>query len=285
MKTVFTDTSTIAHLWANQQQSSARNSSDNFYFSDSTIWSYGTHFPIAKHVINELGEYAVLFTTRTYSNTTAKHISVVRQACRHKNIIYCNNPENGHQSNINDFIYRIELFASSLVGARKPEIHIEKVNQVIEEAKSYLKFFQLEAPELLQKAFDIIDKEKYIEYSKEKSVILQAEAEKRLLAQEKKHREELNKWLIGKTHRLYTYGKHDYLRCLDGLIIETTQAVKISTELGRELYNRIKENKLVVGSHVLSYEVKEVGKEYKIGCHTFPRRYLLEWGKKHLVDN
>ena len=88
MKTVFSDVSTVAHLWANQSQDNAKNSSGNLFFNGKIIYSYGYHFPIAKHVQNN-GISAVLFTERSYSNTTAKHVSAVIQAANHKNIIYC----------------------------------------------------------------------------------------------------------------------------------------------------------------------------------------------------
>jgi len=76
-KTVF-DTSEIPHLWAHQTQVSARNKQGNLYFQDEVIYSYGPHFAIARHVRNAKGVKAVLFTTRTYSNTTAGHIRAVR---------------------------------------------------------------------------------------------------------------------------------------------------------------------------------------------------------------
>lgn len=69
----------IAHLWAHQAQDSARNSQGNFYFEGPTIYSYGSHFPIAMHVTQGRRK-AILFTTRGYSNTTAKHLSIVRRA-------------------------------------------------------------------------------------------------------------------------------------------------------------------------------------------------------------
>jgi hypothetical protein len=50
------------------------------YFADGTIYSYGSHFPIAKHVTDKNGYHCVLFTTRSYSNTTAKHMSLVSYA-------------------------------------------------------------------------------------------------------------------------------------------------------------------------------------------------------------
>jgi hypothetical protein len=87
MKTVFTDISKVAHLWANQLQDNARNTG-NFFFEGKEIYSYGRHFMIAKHIENDKWERAVLFTERTYSVSTAKHIAVVRQAASHKDIIY-----------------------------------------------------------------------------------------------------------------------------------------------------------------------------------------------------
>lgn len=72
----------VAHLWANKAQESARNNNGQFYFDGDTIYSYGAHFPIARHVTLRDGSAAVLFTTRGYSVTTSKHISFVRNALR-----------------------------------------------------------------------------------------------------------------------------------------------------------------------------------------------------------
>ena len=76
----------VAHLWANQSQSDARNAGNTFYFVDTTIYSYGGHFPIARHVNGE-----VLMTTRRYSTTTARHIRKVESASRQFAKVYCYN--------------------------------------------------------------------------------------------------------------------------------------------------------------------------------------------------
>jgi hypothetical protein len=70
----------IPHLWAHQTQEEAHNSSGSFYFNGPTIFSYGSHFPIARHVINDGGERAILFTTASHSITTTHHCSLVRRA-------------------------------------------------------------------------------------------------------------------------------------------------------------------------------------------------------------
>ena len=76
MKTVFTDKNEIAHMWAHQRQAHARDSASNFYFEGNTIYSYGSHFPIAKI----LEDNTILFTVDTYSSTTVKHIGIVKRA-------------------------------------------------------------------------------------------------------------------------------------------------------------------------------------------------------------
>jgi len=47
-KLVF-DTGEIPHLWAHRTQEEARNRQGNLYFTGDTIYSYGSHFPIARH--------------------------------------------------------------------------------------------------------------------------------------------------------------------------------------------------------------------------------------------
>lgn len=280
MKKVCSDISDVAHLFANQIQEEATNSTRHFYFERNVIYSYGRHFPIAKHIEFD-GKRAILFTTRSYNNTTAKHIGVVKSACRHKNIIYCFNPTESHDVNLNDFKNRIEQEAVHLVKARKPEIYINKINSIIAEAKKYIEFFNLEIPPLLTQAFSITDTDKYQKYIKEKTHILLQEEAERQKKQALLHKKNLAEWLEGKSSRLYSHGKQDYLRIYNKEI-QTSQGVKLSIPAGRELYKRVKEDTILVGDKILYYTVNKTDKEYKIGCHTFPRKYLLEWGTKNL---
>lgn len=66
----------LAHVWAQRNQDQGRNGSDSFYFYGDTIYSYGSHFPIAKFITDDI----VLFNSATYSSTTGRHQSYVRQA-------------------------------------------------------------------------------------------------------------------------------------------------------------------------------------------------------------
>lgn len=63
----------VAHFWANKVQPMGK--AGNVYFEGETIYSYGSHFPIAKHY-----QGGVAFTSRSYSHSTSKHKSVTRRA-------------------------------------------------------------------------------------------------------------------------------------------------------------------------------------------------------------
>ena len=279
MKKVFNDISQVAHLWANQLQSEARNSG-NFYFNGSTIYSYGGHFPIAKHIeVNE--QKAVLFTKRGYSYTTSKHIGVVRQAANHLNVIKCFNPNATHKENFERWKIEAELSASKLPKAKKPEIYLNELSHTQNEVNKYAQFFGIEIPTILVTILSIKDKNEYNSYNEQKTAILEAERLKKEAELKKQHKKALNEWKAGKTHRLYTRIETDYLRLnKESQRIETTQAVKIPLELGKRLFYSIKENTLKVGDKVLDFEVNEVGANVKIGCHTFTKKYLLQFGSQ-----
>lgn len=73
----------LPHLWAHQSQDGARNSNGSFYFVGPWIFSWGRHFPIAVRV----AEDTVVMTEETVSNSTSRHQSLVREACRHLSVI------------------------------------------------------------------------------------------------------------------------------------------------------------------------------------------------------
>ncbi len=65
----------LAHIWAQQNEKDGKNSTNSFYFNGPTIYSYGSHFPIASFVKPNV----ILFTIDRCSNTTDKHISLTRR--------------------------------------------------------------------------------------------------------------------------------------------------------------------------------------------------------------
>lgn len=76
----------VAHAWAGQQKPRATGS--HYFFEGPSIFSYGRHFEIARHVTGVKGARAVLFTTRDYSMTTQRHKSYTRGALTGYDVFY-----------------------------------------------------------------------------------------------------------------------------------------------------------------------------------------------------
>jgi hypothetical protein len=171
-------TDMVAHLWAHQTQSEARNAQGNFYFNGDTIWSYGSHFPIARHV----GK-VVLFTTRTYSSTTAGQCSAVRQAITGvKPIIYCFNPRaespREHGENLQHMIGIVAGLAAKFETSRTEKASLLKswIN-AIADANAYARLFKLKQRVKAVRVTAVM--KKAIKISEEKLAQHRASVEKR----------------------------------------------------------------------------------------------------------
>lgn len=278
MKKVFTN-SELAHAYAAQSQNEGRNPNGSFYFHGKTLFSYGSHFPICKFTTNEAGERVLLFTERTYSNTTAKQISLARNATSHFEKIYCANPNETHEHNFNAWRVDAELTARKLERAKKPILYLNELQSIGERANIYASFFGVSIPEPLALVLGIKDKNEYTEYAKQKNELAKKLEKARQLKAKKEFKESFKKWQNLEIPYLYARGSYDFLR-LNAERVDTTQGVQIPAELAKRIYNSIKSNTLSVGDKVLNFTVNAIGKEIKIGCHTFKRSYLLDFGAK-----
>jgi len=157
------DTGEIPHLWAHRTQEEARNRQGNLYFTSDTIYSYGSHFPIARHVTNDAGERAVLFTTATYSVTTSSHCSAVRSAIPLGIAVFhvpnvCHGRYSGseltaddHAGNLADYAERIEKYVITSARARSSyakEWNHDRAVRLRDEAFAYRAFVGLPVPKI-----------------------------------------------------------------------------------------------------------------------------------------
>lgn len=144
----------VPHLWFHATQSEARNANRSLYFEGDTIYSYGRHFPIARHVAKGK-DRAVLFTTRSYSVTTSGHCSAVRMAIpaatKVFNVPHLSDSQLAHTDNLKDYLSRIEKLISVVARARsswtKEYRHREAV-VLVQEVRDYAKFFKVKLPKL-----------------------------------------------------------------------------------------------------------------------------------------
>ena len=146
----------IPHLWAHQSQDEARNSTGSLYFEGPTIFSYGSHFPIARHVTNARGEGAVLFTTAHHSVTTSGHCSAVAHAIPpNVPVFHVPHLRSGwdglpdHADNVESYVRRIsELLCKAKRARVNRDWHQREALALREQLRGYVGFFDLIAAAL-----------------------------------------------------------------------------------------------------------------------------------------
>lgn len=247
----------VAHLFALQSQSEAMNSNRSFYFEGTELFSYGRHFCIAKFV----DANTLLFTERSYSNTTAKQINYAWQATIHIKQIRCPFPAGSHAENFNWWIARANEQLELLKRSRKPEKYVAELLRIEDKAKKYSEYFGIPVDNRLQALVSIQDKEKADEYTREA-----AREEQARIA--KTHKKELILFREFKRDTIYTRNGLDYIR-FNFDHFETSQGVKIPTAIGLRFYELLSVGKITAGEKLMQYEVRDVNEEsISIGCHT-----------------
>lgn len=149
-KTVFS-TGEIPHLWAHKVQPHATNPQRNLYYRNETIFSYGSHFPIARHVTNAKGKPAVFLTVRTWpGGTTSGHISAVRSSIPSNVPVFnITHPTDFEHSQMVDYVRRVAQIAENAFGRKMETTRNDDVNEALElvtECKAFCKFFKVKLP-------------------------------------------------------------------------------------------------------------------------------------------
>ena len=143
----------IPHLWVHQSQNQARNSSSSLYFVGQTIYSYGSHFPIARHITNDRGERAILFTTAHYSVTTSGHCSAVARAIpTDVPVFHVAHVQNGsadrpnHKDNVENYLHRLSELLGKAKRARLYRDHYEREALALrDQLRCYVAFFDVQS--------------------------------------------------------------------------------------------------------------------------------------------
>ncbi|OCX54230.1 hypothetical protein BEL04_08200 [Mucilaginibacter sp. PPCGB 2223] len=264
----------VAHAWANHQDGSGIGAGGNMLYGSSCVYSYGDHFMIARHVKNDKGERAVLFTERTYSQTTAKHIAIVRNASSHLNLIHVADPALNKEELFNDWQERMISVAEKLADAKRPQKYATEIEKLYHEAERYADFFGYEMPELLVMAGNIRNSETFMAYLTKDRAEREAEKAEESERLKKLHAQRLKDWRAFKSNGTGSLDGWDYLRFLEQTCeVETTQRVIFTLFDAKALYRFIKDT-IAKGSYsenseqFLGYDIIEINKAYvRIGCH------------------
>lgn len=276
MKTVFKSNSELAHGFAT---GATTGRASNMFIHNAPngpeIYSYGYHFCIAKLLDNN----AALVTSRGYSNSTAKHINITRQAISHKRLIYCPYPNNTKDANL-EYWQRAAASLNTSINKSPKVGNIDELIKIKNLVERFCSFFNIDIPENINQCFEVLQSEKVVK----KLASLEAQRANRVQNEAKRNKLkrfiELRKFARFEASRLYVSGPFDYLRINpDSKQIETTQGVKIELNEALRFYNRLKQG-LSVGEKISQYQVNQVGEVVKIGCHNITAKHLQKIGQR-----
>jgi len=272
MKTTYSNNSDLAHAFAQRNTTHGRTGNGNLFYENGTIYSYGYHFPIAKFIDN-----TVLFTLSSYSNSTAKHISIVSSALSHYDFVYTYNLLNKDDA-IKGFDVAVLQQLDKLKRARKPALYIKNILSEVDKLKKYcevmnVKVYKKDYPTL----YNLLKKgEQYFDEELLTKVKQQGEVEKRKhqLHIERKLKEfrnfETNHIHISKFTHLRYNKKTDN--------VETSKGIKIPKNEAKVLLTMWERNPIdLIGKKVIDiYKVQSCNDRLLIaGCHTIRKEDAL----------
>ena len=104
----------VARRFANGYTSG---SSQHVFIDGDCIYSYGRHFCIARRVNG-----VVLLTTRTYSNSTAKHVGLVWRALKDSEVVECYDPDATNEVNMKHYDEEIAKLEEKVRRARTNKV-------------------------------------------------------------------------------------------------------------------------------------------------------------------
>jgi hypothetical protein len=242
----------------------------------------GSHFPIARHIVNAKGEKAILFTTRDYSVTTSGHKNAVRGAIPSgTKIFYVQNPD--ETPDIREIKRKEENAAKLVARAKKARAnkagYLSSAESLINDAKELSKFFKIKCkiamPQGLKNAAEQI-----LQAQKE-----QKERKKRAEQETiKRAQEAIEKWKNGEFVSIPWNVKTAFGRIQEGELV-TSKGARVPLEhvlkvapLVRSLITQGKAYKANGHTiHLGHYRLDEITTDgnLRAGCHLFEKPEVL----------
>lgn len=271
MKTVFTNRE-VPHIWAQQSQREGRGS--HLFFEGPTIYSYGRHFPIAHFIDRD----TVLFTTRRYSMSTAKHISYTRRAIRDgvKIIYVCDPAATDQTENVTHLVQDTMSLARTARRAHKVnrDRYYAEVEGNTAAIAEIIQRFKVKVPSAVKVEWALLkskafDREGWARYDARRAEI---EAETKRAAEKARKEAEaaaldrLNEWKAGENVRA-PHTQDIHLRATEDNI-ETSWGASIPKTIARKLWTRIKAGQSVSEMNLGHYRANGYQSGIlQVGCH------------------
>ena len=286
MKTKFNN-SELSHVWANQTQTHGKGSS--MFFEYDTIYSYGHHFIIAKHITNKEGKKCVFFNDRHYSNSTSKHQSLVWRSIPanvefFKVRAFFNDIEtstSAHLENLGNYLeYALETKNKVKTATKLKNGYINQLDISINVFEKYCNFFSIDLKSTIFEGLYITFKqvaqwvdeyrhsEEFTQWQiKQEENKRKAEAKAIIDAKEK-----IELFRQFKISSIYANLGHYLLRYnKETDNVETSGGVKMGKNVFLSAYQRLINNQLFKGQHVGDFTYNGIeGEIVSVGCHKIP---------------
>lgn len=305
MKKVFGGSDEVVHLWANQTQAEARNSSSNFSFDGPKVYSYAMEIACLRKTPS--GTTAVFVNTESRSHTTCGHQSGVLSASRQypqftyngdrqyakikwsgedRNAI-SDRVTNADPSRVNPLeIWEQyssvidEIVASAYVKklSRTQAQRLSEAGSIIRKANELKELFELDVPTLALERTPEQEAE-LVAYAETRR--LMAIAERKALAA--KLQVERDEWIAGTRHYFPQSDKLDVclrLNPSDPDEVQTSRSATVPTKVCRRLWQAFRNRQMPENTSVGNFRLKDVNKDgLTIGCHHIKADELTRFAK------
>ena len=265
MKKVFTNTE-IVHEFNLQEQYEGRTSGGSMYFYNNKLYSYGSHYLLCEF----LDKDTVMINNHGYSNTTAKHISLITSATRNRKQYFT------YQTDTETVNKTIKDYLNKLVNARKTKNYY--LTEIDRTFKMYFDFIDYKRQktskrknplhrEILRLSNNFYNNFDNLQQTIKENVKKQAFKDKKAIIQKVKD------WKANKIQWFNNNTKTDFLR-LKGENIETSQGVKISIKEEKRVLN-ILQNRNIKGEKIDNrFTIISFNNLLKVGCHNIPLKEI-----------
>lgn len=289
MKTKFSNNRELCHVWASQSQEFGKG--NNLSFTNEKIQSYDW-FTIGMFIEKDV----VLVRTDYYSNSTSRHLHLVRSAIpNYYRVFYCYYlPDRNdkltqtiHNKNISYYLAEIANCAASFKTSRVYKRH-HYSRQIMNSSflQQYCNLFGLDVPtyELLDNGY--VDRE--CEKADKRTLELKEKAEEKyqlfLDSITERLQEHTTSWINGEHNsptliayngkkRVYISYPNIYLRVKNNEV-ETSKGAKVPLKEAHLLYKMIEAGKDIKGHQIGHYTVIGINGTLKIGCHDITREEI-----------
>ena len=280
MKTVFTHSLAVIHLFAQKSQTEAK--CKNVFFENNRIYSYGRHYLLAEFINNAKGEEAILINNSGYSVTTSKHIRQVTQATRQYKQFFT------LQTEATKVSYQLEQLAKKLSKANKPELYINPAEYLFTKFNEFQNWNGITNDTLnllkINEIIKVFRGEDYLTYLDNQNKRIKQAEKTKLREAKKQFKIGLKKFFNYELNYIYNSLGEDYVRISqDGQNIETSQRVSVPIREAKILYKLIKAGKDIKVFNISGYTVIGLNDILKIGCHKINIDNMNEIGEKILT--